>query len=173
MTKKILKVGIVGAGLIGRKRAGVIAAERGSKLIAVADVKEVLAKKLAMEYRAEHMTDWKKLVSRPDIDVVIVAVPNAFAMPIVLGALTRGKHVLCEKPFGITAKQSETMLKAAKKAKRLVKVGFNHRFHHGIWKAHELFRQGAIGKILFIRARYGHGGRLGMEKEWRFNKKIS
>jgi predicted dehydrogenase len=52
-------------------------------------------------------------------------------------------------------------------------VGFNHRFHPAIFTAKKLFERGRIGKILFIRARYGHGGRLGMEKEWRFQKDIS
>ncbi len=163
----------MGAGLIGGKRAHVIAATRDSKLIAVADPDVARAEALAAEYGVDFTNDWKKLVARKDIDAVIVAVPNAFAAPIVLGALKYGKHVLCEKPFGITSKQSATMLAAAKKAKKIVKVGFNHRFHPAIQKAHEIFAKGGIGKVLFIRARYGHGGRLGMEKEWRFNRKIS
>lgn len=173
MTNKTLKVGIVGAGLIGGKRACVIAATRGSKLVAVADLDVARAKALAAEYGAEHTNDWKKLVARKDVDAVVVAVPNAFAAQVVLAALKYGKHVLCEKPFGITSRESFVMLAAAKRAKKILKVGFNHRFHPAIWKAHELFERGVIGKVLFIRARYGHGGRLGMEKEWRFDKKIS
>jgi predicted dehydrogenase len=172
--KKVMGVGIVGAGLIGKKRAEAIKAMHYGKLIAVADPDHVRAKALAETFKVEALTDWKKLLERKDIDVVIVAVPNAFATPIVLAALKHGKHVLCEKPFGINVKESKRMIVAAKKAKKLVKVGFNHRFHAGVLKAHEIFEKGGIGKrVLFIRSRYGHGGRKGMEKEWRFDKKVS
>ena len=171
---KNLRVGIVGAGLIGAKRAEAISATKLGKLIAVADPDLARAKKLADAFHAEALADWKVLVERKDVDAVIVAVPNAFAMPIVLGALKHGKHVLCEKPFGVNSKESRIMLAASKKAKKLVKAGFNHRFHAAVVKAHEIFAQGGIGKrVLFIRARYGHGGRKGMDREWRFNKKIS
>ena len=173
-TNKTLRVGIVGAGLIGKKRAEVIAQTKKGTLVAIADPDFSRAGTLAEAFGVEPLRDWKTLVARKDIDVVIVAVPNVFAAPIVLAALKHGKHVLCEKPFGANVKQSKAMLAAAKKAKRLVKVGFNHRFHDAIIKAHEIFVKGGIGKkVLFIRARYGHGGRKGMEKEWRFNKKIS
>jgi predicted dehydrogenase len=170
---KQLRVGIIGAGLIGAKRAKIIAAAPNTALVAVADPDLTRAKTLAAAYDVEPMADWKKLVARADIDAVVVAVPNAFSSAIVLHALKNKKHVLCEKPFGITAAESKKMLAAAKKARRVVKVGFNHRFHAGIMKAHEILESGGIGKVLFIRSRYGHGGRKGMEKEWRFNKKVS
>lgn len=171
--KKQIRIAIIGAGLIGRKRAEAIKATGEGTLTLVADVNEERAKVLAEMYGAEATTDWKKAVARKDVDAVIVAVPNATTIKIVLAALAARKHVLSEKPFGITAKEAWTMLVAAKKARRQVKVGFNHRFHAGIWKAHEIFEKGGIGKVMFIRARYGHGGRKGMEKEWRFDKKIS
>lgn len=171
--EKAIRIGIVGAGLIGGKRAEAIHKTKKGTLVAVADPDFPRAEALAEKFGVEALADWKNLVARKDIDAVIVAVPNAFLAPIVLAALKQGKHVLCEKPFGITSKESAAMITAAKRAKRLVKVGFNHRFHAGIQKAHDIFKGGGIGKVLFIRARYGHGGRKGMEKEWRFDKKIS
>jgi len=171
--KTNVRVGIIGAGLIGRKRAEAVSKTKYGKLAAIADSDFARAKALAEEYAVEASDDWKDIISRKDIDVVIVAVPNAFAAPIVISALKNGKHVLCEKPFGINSSESSKMLLAAKKAKKLVKVGFNHRFHQAIIKAHYIFKNGGIGKILFIRARYGHGGRKGMEKEWRFDKAVS
>ena len=170
---KKLRVGIVGAGLIGAKRAKIVVADIHATLVAVADPDLGRAKALADEHGAETLADWRVLVKRRDIDAVVVAVPNAFSAPIVLTALKDKKHVLCEKPFGITAAESKKMLAAATKARRVVKVGFNHRFHAGIIKAHEILESGGIGKVFFIRSRYGHGGRKGMEKEWRFNKGIS
>lgn len=173
MKKNDPKIGIVGAGLIGAKRADAIRKTRKGKLVAIADVDYARAKALAKKHGVEAAGEWKKFVTRKDLDVIVIAVPNAFAAPIVLAALKARKHVLCEKPFGITVKESKAMLAAEKKAKRILKVGFNHRFHEGLMKAHDIVKSGAIGKILFIRARYGHGGRKGMEKEWRFDKKIS
>ena len=166
-------VGIIGAGLIGGKRAEAIVSTKRGKLVAVADPDLGRAKALAEKYEVPAFADWKELVRRPDIDAVIVAVPNAFVAPIVLGALRNGKHVFSEKPFGISSKESRAMLAAGKRANKLVKVGFNHRFHAGILKAHEIFSKGGIGKLMYMRMRYGHGGRPGMEKEWRFDKKIS
>ena len=167
------KVGIIGAGAIGAKRAGAIALTGKGELVAIADHDYIRATTLAQKHGAKPVNDWKNLVSRKDVDAVIVAVPNAFAAPIVLAALRAGKHVLCEKPLGVSSKESSAIVAAAKKAKRLVKVGFNHRFHAALLKAHKIFEEGGIGRVLFIRARYGHGGRKGMEKEWRFNKKMS
>lgn len=168
-----LNVAIIGAGLIGAKRAEAIRTTGTGKLITVADVDLARAAALAQKYGAAASSDWKAVVARGDIQAVVVAVPNAFAAPIVLAALRNGKHVLCEKPFGINVREARAMLAAAKKARRVVKVGFNHRFYDSVLKARDIVDSGGIGKILFIRSRYGHGGRSGMEKEWRFNKKMS
>ena len=172
MNKK-LKVAIIGAGLVGNKRAKVIKDLNKEELVLVADIDKKKAKNFAETYNCQFTASWQEAVRQKDIDIVIVATPNNFLARISIAALKNGKHVLCEKPFGRNVKESEAILKAAEKAHRLIKVGFNHRFHPAIFRAKKLFDKGEIGKILFIRARYGHGGRLGMEKEWRFKKAIS
>ncbi len=171
--KKILRVGIVGAGLIGGKRAHAIKTTGKGVLAAVADARTEAAGRLARAYGASALHDWRKLVARGDIDAVIVAVPNALAKRIVVSALRHGKHVLVEKPLGVNAKEAQVIVAEARKARRIVQVGFNHRFHSAMLKAREILQKGGIGKLFLIRARYGHGGRPGMEKEWRFDKKLS
>jgi predicted dehydrogenase len=166
-----LQVGIVGAGLIGTKRAEAIVATGEGKLRAVADIDENRAETLARKYGAEAVANWEDLILRKDLGAIVVAVPNVFATSIVLAALKSGKHIFCEKPLGVNAKESLKIVNAGKKAKKLVKVGFNHRFHAALLEAHKIFESGSIGAILFIRARYGHGGRIGMEKEWRFDRR--
>lgn len=166
-------IGIVGLGLIGNKRAEAIRATRLGRLVAVADSKPPIAKDFAVRFGCSAARTWQDLVADPCINAVVVAVPNAYAAPIVLQAISNGKHVLCEKPFGTSLAQAIAMHKAAQKAGVVVKVGFNHRFHAAIIKAHKILSSGAIGDVLFIRSRYGHGGRFGMEKEWRFDRKIS
>jgi len=172
MTKGV-RIGIVGAGLIGEKRAVSAFQTHRGKLVAVADSNFAAARAFADRHHTLALGSWQKLVSSPDIDAVVVAVPNVYASEIVLACLRNGKHVLCEKPFGISTAESIDMHQAAVRARKIVKVGFNHRFHAAILKARELFSKGAIGEPLFVRSRYGHGGRKGMEKEWRFDRRIS
>jgi predicted dehydrogenase len=100
-------------------------------------------------------------------DVVVVATTHDELAAIARAALAAGSHVLVEKPAGISAAQVESVAAAARAADRRVKVGFNHRFHPGIARAVTLARSGEFGEILHLRGRYGHGGRLGYDREWR------
>lgn len=171
-TKK-LKIGIVGAGLMGVKRAAAIKSAGLGALVAVADADYKKAKEFAKTYKCDAAPGWKNLVSREDINVVIVSVPNKFTAPIAIAALRGGKHVLCEKPFGRSTTESLQIIAAAKKYGGLVKVGLNHRFQPAISLAKKIFDRGLIGRLLFIRVRYGHGGRAGLEKEWRSSEDLA
>jgi predicted dehydrogenase len=82
-------------------------------------------------------------------------------------AIRAGKHVLVEKPAARNARELLPLLAAAKKKRVHVRVGYNHRFHRAFRKAREIVDAGKLGPLMMIRARYGHGGRLGYEKEWR------
>jgi len=106
------------------------------------------------------------------IDAVLIVTPHKYLAPLTERALKAGKHVLCEKPGAITASQIKKNIELAKKKGLVYKVGYNYRFHDGFIKARRLFKKGVIGKLLFIRARHGFGGRIGYEKEWRINKEI-
>src|SRR5207253_2624337 len=92
---------------------------------------------------------------------------------ITIAALKSGKHVLAEKPLGNNAKDALAIYQSAKKHRRVLKVGFNHRFHSSLLKAHQLYKKGAIGEIMYIRSVYGHGGRKNYGKEWRIQKKYT
>jgi predicted dehydrogenase len=81
--------------------------------------------------------------------------------------------VLVEKPGARSPQELAPVVEAARRLGLIVKIGFNHRFYPAIAKAKALIAEGAIGPIMFICGRYGHGGRLGYEKEWRFDRKVS
>jgi predicted dehydrogenase len=164
-------VAIIGAGFIGKKRA--LCLPKGVTLSHVCDVDEVRAKNFAEEFSCAYETDWKKIVSHPKIDLVMVATTHNFLAPIAAAAIANGKHVLVEKPGGRNLKDLSLIEKAYKKKKTVIAFGYNHRYHPAMLKARELISSGSFGPVLFIRAKYGHGGRLGYEKEWRFNKEIS
>ena len=93
--------------------------------------------------------------------------------PIACEAAAAGKHVLIEKPGARCAAELDSVAEAARRTGALVRIGFNHRYHRAFRKAREIFDSGALGEMMFIRGRYGHGGRLGYEKEWRADPKIS
>ena len=163
-------VGIIGAGLIGRKRAAALKNFDDCRLIVTADVNQNAAASLAKEFSGEIESDWHRVIKRKDVDVIIVATFNKFLAPICIASLRKGKHVLCEKPLGRNTKESEKIIEASTDSDVILKTGFNHRHHPAIYKAKKLVENGAIGNIYYIRCVYGHGGRPGYEKEWRASK---
>jgi len=173
MTKKSYKIALMGAGRMGNKRAKALEAHPSCSLQVVVDVDERRAKDLAQRYQCEWETDWSNVVGNKEIDIVIVATINKFLKPISLAALNNKKHVLCEKPLGCNAKESQVLVDAAQENNRILKTGLNHRHHPAIKMAKSLFDEGSIGPLCFIRARYGHGGREGYDKEWRCQKTLA
>lgn len=166
-----MNVGIVGCGLIGQKRAASLG---NNTLKAVADVSLDHAQKLASCYKeVKTFSDWRKLVILDDIDVVIVSTTNNWLAPISLAAVESGKHVLVEKPGALHFGELDPVIEAAKNSGVKVKVGFNLRCHPSFIKARELVDSGILGKLMFIRGRYGHGGRPGYENEWRADPTVS
>ena len=169
-----MRVGIVGAGLIGKKRGVAALADGDSVIEVIADVDLEKAKTLASELGAKDVTvDWETLTKHPNIDAVIITTPNHLHAPIAINALKNNKHVLCEKPLATLVNDAETMVKLAESNKLIIKTGFNHRHFSHIWKAKELCDAGVIGDLMYIRGHYGHGGRAGYDKEWRGNVKLS
>lgn len=168
-----MRVGIIGAGLIGSKRAA-SATECGDRVVKVADVDLTRAGNLSKIYPTSSATgNWKDIVDDKSIDVVVVSTTHNRLTEITVNALKAGKHVLTEKPLGISSRNVEKCVNLAKKSKLIFMSGYNHRFHPGIAKAKELFDKGKIGTIMFINGTYGHGGRPGYENEWRMQKRIS
>jgi len=168
---KIFGVGVVGCGLIGQKRAKALGT--GGKLVACADLDVSRAENLARSSGAKVFRDWRELVWSEAVDVVIVATLHDSLAEITRTAAEAGKHVLVEKPAARTAAELVPVMAAAAKHGVKVHVGFNHRYHRSLRKAKEIVESGALGDLMFIRARYGHGARLGYEKEWRSNPALS
>jgi len=163
---------IIGSGLIGKKRLAGLPA--GSKLAVACDTNLSRAEELVKLAKTGRATaDFKKAVADPQVDAVIIATINSELAPISAAAISAGKHVLVEKPAGISVKQIDELIALAKKHGVCVRVGFNHRFHPAFLKAREIFESGVMGELMFLRARYGHGGRIGYDKEWRADPKLS
>jgi predicted dehydrogenase len=160
-----LGVAIVGCGLVGRKRASALA---GARLVACADLDPDRAASLASTIPGASVeARWEDAVARRDVDAVVVATTNDALAGIARAALDAGKHVLVEKPAARSLEELEPLMAAADRRRLAVRVGFNHRYHPALQKAREIVDSGALGPLMFLRARYGHGGRIGYDREWR------
>jgi predicted dehydrogenase len=166
-----VNVGIIGCGLIGRKRADSFGS--AARLVACADRDVERARGLAGKSGARASADWRSVVDADDVEIVVIATPHDSLAEITRAAIERGKHVLVEKPAARSATELEPVVAEAERRNALVRVGFNHRYHRAFRRARELVDQGAVGELMFLRARYGHGGRLGYDKEWRADAAIS
>jgi predicted dehydrogenase len=168
---KVFGVGIIGCGLIGQKRAKALG--KGGRLIACADIDLGRAQHLAKGTDAKCYWDWKELIQLSEVEIVMIATLHDSLAEITSEAMKAGKHVLVEKPAARSARELESVIKIAKETGVKVRVGFNHRYHRSLQKAKQLIDDGALGDLMFIRARYGHGGRVGYDKEWRSDPKLS
>ena len=167
----VFNIGIIGCGLIGLKRSKSLG-PRG-KLIACADKNINKAKKIANNKKINVFSDWRKLLDLNNIDIVIISTPHNKLSKILLHAHKRKKHILVEKPASKNLKEINKVISKTKNSKNKIRVAFNHRYHPSIVKAQQIIKSGAIGKPMYLRARYGHGGRLGYEKEWRTKPSVS
>lgn len=166
-----MDVAIVGCGLIGQKRARLLGCHR--LVVAVDADASRAADVAALQPLAAASSEWREAVERPDVDAVLVCTPHDMLAPIAIAAAEAGKHVLVEKPGARTAAELAPLAEAARRANVTVKVGFNHRFHPAFRTAREYVDAGAVGELMFVRARYGHGGRVGYDREWRADPDVS
>ena len=165
---------IVGCGLIGRKRATALAGISGTALRAACDLDAARAADLArLAPGCAAATDYRAVLKDPQVGAVIVATLNGSLAPIALAAAQAGKHVLVEKPGALNAAELRQVQAAAACSGVRVRLGYNHRFHPSLQKARELIDAGALGPLMFLRGRYGHGGRKGYDREWRADPKLS
>jgi predicted dehydrogenase len=161
----------VGCGLIGAKRANALA---GARLVACSDLNRQRAEALARTASGAVATDdWRAAIDRPDVGIVVVATTNDALADVSRFAVEAGKPVFVEKPAARTVAEIDVVIEAAVRHQGLVRVGFNHRYHPALQKARELVDSGALGELMFVRGRYGHGGRVGYDKEWRANPALS
>jgi predicted dehydrogenase len=166
-----MNVAIIGCGFLGHKRARALA---GCRLVACADTVQERAEALARTaVGVQSRGDWRAVVARQDVDIVVVCTTHDALADITRTAVTAGKHVLVEKPAARRATDLTPVIEEAQRAGVLVRVGFNHRYHPAMQRAKALCDTGALGALMYVRGRYGHGGRVGYEQEWRANPVLS
>ena len=163
----MLQVSIVGSGLQAKRRAASISQHPLCNIKSIAGIEENEVKQLSKLYNANPVFDWKEVVKDSVIDIVVICTPPNLHYEIGKAFLLEGKHVLCEKPLTKTSEDGMKLFELAKKEERVLKCGFNHRFHPAMLKAYDIISSGKIGKIITGRAVYGICGRDDCETEWR------
>ena len=167
-----MNIAIIGCGLIGNKRAKSI--KKGDILTAACDI-DIKKAEILKKYNPNIFltSNWKEVVNIPEVDIVIISTTNNLLAEITLESVKAGKHVLVEKPAARNFSELEEIIPVIDKSEKKVKVGFNHRYHPALLKAKEIYNTGCLGELMFIRGRYGHGGRLGYENEWRAKPEVA
>ena len=148
-----MRFAIVGAGLVGGLRAQAIRAA-GFETVAAADPDLNRARKLAPAAEADAV----RIVTRRDVDAVLIAAPPQFHEAAAVAALEAGKPVLCEKPLAPDPEAARRILDAARSARVPLATGFNHRYFPAVAWVRGLIDQGRLGNILYVRAYAGHEG---------------
>jgi predicted dehydrogenase len=165
------RVGIIGCGLMGQRRAGVLLLDPAVTEVVACDVNERLARALPGAARAA--VDWHDVIEDETLDTVIIATPNAIKEGIASAALRVGKHVLLEKPMAGTLESARRIAACATApGAPLLKVGFNHRHYPGLKRAKELVVSGELGVPLFARVTYGHGAHAEFASDWRCDASV-
>jgi predicted dehydrogenase len=160
-TKK-LRVGMVGCGFMGRTHSNAFGKvnrffdlEHEPALVAVCARNPAEAESFAGNWGySSFETDWRKLVARKDIDLIDIASPNDTHAEIAIAAAEAGKMVMCEKPLGRNAAESEKMVAAVEQAKTPNMVWYNYRRVPAVTLAKQLVDEGRLGKIFHYRAKF-------------------
>ncbi len=184
MSKKEIRVALIGHQFMGIAHSNAFRnAEMWSGIPAKITLKCLCAKdslenlnSFASKYGWEECeTDWRKVVSRDDIDLISIATPNYLHKEIAIEAAKNGKHILCEKPLANNLSDALQMLEAAEKSGVKHCCGFSYRFTPSLALARQLVQEGRIGRIYHVFVRYAQDWitdpNFGMV--WRFDKKIA
>ena len=150
-----LRVGVLGCGPIAQfAHFEACVKARNAELYAICDVAEDLLARMAATYEPQRrFRDYDAMLADPAVAAVIVATADAFHVPAALRALAAGKHVLCEKPLGVSVEEVERLAEAVSRSGRVLQVGHMKRFDPGIEAARE-FVQTEIGDVLALKAWY-------------------
>lgn len=143
---------VVGLGM-GAIRARTIANTNGARLVAVADIREDRAMAVASELSCDATTDYRKLLDRDDIDVVMVMTPSGMHAEVAVDALNAGKHVIVTKPMEVTLERADMMIKAAEANGKLLAVDFEARYYPTMVRIKRAIEEGMFGRLILAEAR--------------------
>lgn len=146
MAAPLKRIGIAGGGAIANSHVEGLRAA-GCEVVAVADPSEAARTKMAEKYQLKTYTALAEMLKAEQLDAISVCAPNSLHAPLAVEALTAGKAVLCEKPPATSMQAAVEMRDAARKAGKLLMMGFNQRFDSNAQQLDRMRRDGVFGSI--------------------------
>ncbi|MBY3280327.1 Gfo/Idh/MocA family protein [Rhizobium laguerreae] len=150
-----LRIGVLGAGQIAQAAHFESCTKAvNADLYAICDVADDLRERMAITHGAQKTyNDYDMMLADPDLDAVIIATADAFHVPASIKALEAGKHVLCEKPIGVTVEECLVLKDAVEKSGKILQVGHMKRFDAGL-QAGKSFISDEMGELVALKAWY-------------------
>ncbi|MFC4870632.1 Gfo/Idh/MocA family protein [Negadavirga shengliensis] len=172
----MLRVAIMGLGSYGTRVADAMKDSKKAKLVGVVSgtpskVKEWQSKYGIPEKNCYNYENFDAIKDNPDIDAVYIITPNGLHHDQTLRVAKAGKHVICEKPMGINAKECREMVEACRKANVKLLVGYRMRLEPNTLEIVRMRKDGELGKIMFFQGLSGF--RIGDPTQWRLDKKLA
>ena len=172
----VLRVAIMGLGSYGTRVAEAMQSCKMAKLTGAisgtpSKIKDWQSKYKIPEKNCYTYENFDQIKNNPDIDAVYVITPNALHHPQVLRVAKAGKHVICEKPMAINAKEAKEMVDACKAAKVHLLVGYRMHFEPKTLEIVRMRKAGEMGKVLFFQGLSGF--KIGDPNQWRLNKQLA
>jgi predicted dehydrogenase len=172
----VLRVAIMGLGSYGTRVAEAMQSCKRAKLVGVisgtpSKIKDWQSKYNIPDKNCYNYENFDHIKDNPDIDAVYVITPNAQHHDQVIRVAKAGKHVICEKPMAINAKEGQEMVDACKKANVKLLVGYRMHFEPNTLEVIRMRKEGSLGKIMFFQGLSGF--RIGDPNQWRLNKQLS
>ena len=156
MARDPLKIGIIGAGIAGRRHAEALARHSGALVAAVAEVDEGARHQFARSFGAQPYADYRAMLAS-GLDAVVICVPHVLHLPCALAAAETRTHMLMEKPIANTREEALAILDAADRAGITLMMGYVHRFRPEVSRAKELVAAGRVGRVAMALDRFISG----------------
>lgn len=169
MSKKMIRIGIIGLGAIGERLMNSFQVREDIVVSAFCDTSETRLKEMAEAFQINHtFTNYKELLVHEELDAVYVAVPPKFHEEIVLAAIKAGKHILCEKPLANSVEEAGRMLEAIKKTELVCAMHFPLNYQASLQQFEALINEGFIGELrrINLKMHFPHWPRLWQQSEW-------
>ena len=150
---KKLRVGIIGAGRIGKVHGqSIVYQVPEAEVVAVSDPNVQYAKELAEQLGIpNYYATYEEVLANPDVDAVLICSPTNTHADIAIAAAKAGKHIFCEKPVDLTIEKILATKKAAEDAGVKLQIGFNRRFDHNHGRVQKLAHDGTLGKVEIVK----------------------
>jgi predicted dehydrogenase len=163
----MIKCGIIGFGKMGETRANAIERSARGQVVSVYDTTKIEGTGYMIS------PDEDTIINDPSIDAVFICTPNYRIVPLCKQALAAGKHVFSEKPPAFNAAEVEEVRAIEESSGKKLMYGFNHRHHDSIKKMKQMMDSGELGKVLWMRGRYGKEVDEDYFKGWRADPKLA